>query len=65
MNVYIWTSGVLKNAYIGEVYEYSYDFRNKSSTILTNDWWSVWSWTTIDSNGITSSSLRQSIHYSL
>jgi len=35
----------LKNAYIGEVYEYSYDFRDKSTTQLTNDWWSVLWWT--------------------
>lgn len=52
----------LKNAYIGEVYEYSYDFRNKSSTILTNDWWTVGSWTTIDSNGITSSGYSSTTH---
>ena len=40
MNVYIWTSGVLKNAYIGEVYEYSYDFRGKTESQIYNDWWS-------------------------
>ena len=34
----------LKNAYIGEVYEYSYDFRNKSITTLNNDWWSIPEW---------------------
>ncbi len=51
MWVYIGTSE-LKNAYIGEVYEYSYDFRNKSSTILTNDGWTVtWS-PTFNSNGM-------------
>lgn len=38
MNVYIWTNS-LKNAYIGEVYEYSYDFRNKTASQVTNDWW--------------------------
>ena len=52
----------LKNAYIGEVYEYSYDFRNKSSTILTNDWWTVGANTTIDSNGIISSSYSSTTH---
>lgn len=30
----------LKNAYIGEVYQYSYDFRNKSNAQLQTDWWS-------------------------
>lgn len=39
MNVYIWTSGVLKNDYIGEVYEYSYDFRNKTASQITSDGW--------------------------
>lgn len=39
MNVYIGTRGELKNAYIGEVYEYSYDFANKSVSQLQNDWW--------------------------
>lgn len=41
MNVYIWTSWELKNAYIGEVYEYSYDFRNKTSTQVTSDGWEL------------------------
>lgn len=31
----------LKNAYIGEVYEYSYDFRNKSTSQITADGWTV------------------------
>lgn len=35
MGVYLWNN----------VYEYSYDFRGKSSTILTNDWWTIASWT--------------------
>lgn len=46
MNVYIGTSGELKNAYIGEVYEYSYDFRGKTKTQVTADWWQAWSWDT-------------------
>ena len=50
MNVYIWTSGVLKNDYIGEVYEYSYDFRGKTKTQLANDWWVLWSNAACDSN---------------
>lgn len=44
MNVYIWTSGVLKNDYIGEVYEYSYDFRNKTLSQVQNDWWTFQEW---------------------
>lgn len=31
----------LKNAYIGEVYEYSYDFRNKTWSTCQADGWSV------------------------
>lgn len=40
-------------------YEYSYDFRNKSTTSLTNDWWSFPKWTdgvAFDSNGMYKSS---------
>ena len=36
----------LKNAYIGEVYEYSYDFRNKTLAQIQADGFSVWEWTT-------------------
>ena len=59
MWVYIGTSE-LKNAYIGEVYEYSYDFRNKSSTILSNDGWTNASsgTTTFSSQWIKWSSIR-------
>ena len=44
MNVYLYPSNTeteLKNAYIGEYkwYEYSYDFRNKTTTQVTNDGW--------------------------
>ncbi len=42
MNVYIGTSGELKNAYIGEVYEYSYDFRNKTLSQIQSDGWTYW-----------------------
>ena len=35
----------LKNDYIGDVFEYGYDFRNKSSSQLSADWWSVLRWT--------------------
>ena len=54
MNVYIWTSGTLKNAYIGEVYEYSYDFRNKTNSQLQTDWWTLddSSHTAYNSNGV-------------
>lgn len=34
----------LKNAYIGEVYEYSYDFRNKTLASVLSDWWTVSEW---------------------
>jgi hypothetical protein len=30
----------LKNAYIGGYYEYSYDFRNSSTSQITSDGWS-------------------------
>lgn len=46
----------LKNAYIGEVYEYSYDFRNKTTTQLANDGWTNVSSATVNSNWITFSS---------
>lgn len=55
MWVYIGTSE-LKNAYIGEVYEYSYDFRNKTTTQLANDWWTNTSWLTTGANWVTASS---------
>jgi len=53
MNVYVWTNS-LKNAYIGEVYEYSYDFRNKTLAQIQADGWTYW-WSntpTINSNWI-------------
>lgn len=65
MWVYIyqsWTEKELKNAYIGEVYEYSYDFRNKSSIILTNDWWTQQSWNiAFNSDGIYLTSSSQNL----
>ena len=36
----------LKNAYIGEVYEYSYDFRSKTTSQITSDGWSYSAWGT-------------------
>lgn len=33
----------LKNAYIGKCYEFNYNFRGSSSTIVTNDGWTI-SW---------------------
>ena len=36
----------LQNDYIGEVYEYSYDFRGKTKSQVTADWWQAWSWDT-------------------
>lgn len=56
-----WTKDVeLQNAYIWEVYEYSYDFRNKSATILANDGWTNASsnTTTFSSQWITGTSIR-------
>lgn len=44
MWVYIGTSE-LKNAYIGGVYEYSYDFRSKTTSQITSDGWTVIQWT--------------------
>jgi len=38
------TMAELKNAYIGEVYEYSYDFRGKSISTIKNDWWNFILW---------------------
>lgn len=61
MNVYVWTDS-LKNAYIWEVYEYAYDFRNKSSTQVTNDGWELTRGTlALNSNGLywTSSSWNE------
>lgn len=54
MNVYIWDTE-LKNAYIGEYtgFEYSYDFRGKTSSQVISDWWSYWAsttWIGCDSN---------------
>ena len=46
----------LKNAYIGEVYEYSYDFRNKVASQVTADWYVTAAWTpAYNSNWFTSS----------
>lgn len=45
----------LQNAYIGEVYEYSYDFRNKTLSQIQADGFSVWEWTVkLNANGISS-----------
>ena len=44
MNVYVWTN-ILKNAYIGEVYEYSYDFRGKTISQIISDGWTTAQWT--------------------
>ena len=60
--ILIYPDGVTEKQVRPKVYEYSYDFRNKSSTILTNDWWTVGANTTIDSNGITSSSYSSTTH---
>lgn len=49
MWVYIGTS-VLKNAYIGEVYDYSYDFRGKTTSQATADGRTLGSGVSIDTN---------------
>lgn len=41
MNVYIWTDS--------PPYTFEYDFRGKTTTQLTNDGWTLWSWYTCDS----------------
>lgn len=38
----------LKNAYIGEVKEYSYDFRNKSVSYVQDAWWTISNTSTLD-----------------
>ena len=52
-NLRWWVTGVqpktiypeLKNAYIGEVYEYSYDFRGKTTSQIQADGFTNWTWT--------------------
>ena len=41
MNVYIWTSGVLKNAYIGEVIHKYIDVRWKTLAQIQAEWWDL------------------------
>ena len=40
----------LKNAYIGGHYEYSYDFRGKTTSQATADGWTLGSGVSIDTN---------------
>ena len=47
MAIYMWR---------GQTYNYSYDFRNKTTTNLTNDWWLNVSSLTTGSSGIMASS---------
>ena len=67
MGVYLYPSGTeteLKNAYIGRVYEYEYDFRGKTISQIVSDWWATAQWTPqITSNwyASTSSSRARSI----
>lgn len=63
MAMYVYPSGVetpIKNMYIWEyiepIFNYSYDFRNKTTTQLTNDGWTNTSWLTTWANWITASS---------
>lgn len=69
MNVYLyqsWTEKILKNAYIGKVYEYSYDFRNKTSTQVTNDGWTAARWSiNVNSTGLYYSSSLTEIRLNL
>ena len=55
MNVYVWTSGTLKNAYIGKVIYKYIDVRWKTLAQIQAEWWWVnngnWSYT-LDSNWI-------------
>lgn len=62
------TLNELQNAYIGEVYNYEYDFRGKTSSQVTSDWWTLWSWLSFDSNwaySSTWSSTTKAIWYAL
>ena len=64
MNVYIWTSGVLKNDYIGEVFEYSYDFRGKSVAKMQSDGWNIFlnsNYAIFNSNWINTNSTNNAI----
>ena len=68
MNVYLyqsWTEKELKNAYIGKVYEYSYDFRGKTTTNLTNDGWTYTNTPSIDANWVYYSSWACYLTHSL
>jgi hypothetical protein len=60
MNVYI-RQNELQNAYIWEyveVWTYSYDFRNKTTSQLSSDWWTNTSGLTTGANWVTSSGWR-------
>lgn len=46
----------LKNAYIGEEYDYVYDFRGKTTSQLTSDGWNLQSGASVDANWLTASS---------
>ena len=50
--IYVWDKQVRP----APLYEYSYDFKNKTTTILANDGWTNISWATINSSWITFSS---------
>ena len=68
MGVYLYPSGTeteLKNAYIGGVYEYSYDFVGKTISQIANDWWQWTSWWTNTSDGIYRNSWGNPMYISL
>ena len=54
----------LKNAYIWEVYEYSYDFRNKTLAQIQTDWWNMFmnsSYAIFNSNWLNTSNKEYSV----
>ena len=58
----------VKKIYVGSKqvrpkrFEYSYDFRGKTTTQLANDGWTNTSWITLDSNWLTASSRHQCLN---
>lgn len=52
----------LKNAYIGQYYEYSYDFRGKSISQATADGWTLGSGVSIDANWAGSNTWSSTVH---
>lgn len=56
--VLTWVNWVEKQIYPA-TFEFSYDFRNKTATDLSNDWWTNTSWVMVNSYGVTNSSWKE------